>query len=155
MFRDLFLMPTSQLQNIQRLDLFDAQCPDSHAQADTPDHVISAYSSPCMLPLSSLTMLEELVIHGIDSCPSLSSLSKLNRLVLVSHLLPTGSGHPGPPVYQASADLYMSQTLKVCLASSILLPPTSAFALSDCVSYAASIFLTYELWSCAGPPLNL
>ena len=129
--RDLLLMPASQLQNIRRLDLWDAPCPDFPPMPRLTHLTVTCEPDPAhaMLPLRSLTMLQGLEIHGIGSCPSLSSLSRLTRLVLGSHPLPAEGAPAGPavpPVYQASADL--PQVLKVCHASSILLPPTSALA---------------------------
>ena len=110
--QDLILLPPSQLQNIQRLALWDAQCPDLPPMPRLTHLAMSfePVAAHAALPLPSLNMLEVLEIHGADSCPSLSSLSRLTRLVLVSHPLPAGPTRP--PVYRASADL--SQVLKVC-----------------------------------------
>ena len=94
--RDLLLMPTSQLRTIRRLDLWDAQCPEFPPMARLSDLTMSfePVAAHAMLPLPKLTMLEALAIHGVDSCPSLSSLSRLTRLVL---------GQSRPPSWLYSA----------------------------------------------------
>ena len=87
-------MEMSQLQNIQRLNLQDAQCPDvpplprltQLSMSFVPD------AAQAVLPLPNLMMLEVVSIHGVSTCPSLSCLSRLTMLSL------SGSNLSGPTV---------------------------------------------------------
>ena len=74
---DLFHMQMSQLQNIQCLDLWNAQCPDFPPMPRLSRFTMShePVTGHAMLPLPKLTMLEVLFIQGVDHCPSLSCLS--------------------------------------------------------------------------------
>lgn len=74
---DLFHMQMSQLQNIQCLDLWNAQCPDFPPMPRLSRLTMShePVTGHAMLPLPKLTMLEVLFIQGVDHCPSLSCLS--------------------------------------------------------------------------------
>ena len=120
--QDLFLMQTSQLQNIQGLLLQDAQCPDFPTMPRLTHLRMSCepVATQAVLPLPSLPMLEVLTLEGVSKCPSLSCLSRLTSLSL------TGCYLSGPPVYSASADIL--QIIKVCHACSCLCPCTGAFA---------------------------
>ena len=120
--RDLLLMQASQLQNIQRLDLWDAQCPDFPPMPRLTCLTLSfeAVTAHAMLPLPNLTVLEVLVIQGIGSCPSLSCLSRLTRNSLSANHL------SGSTMYPVSADVL--QSIKVCNACSAMSVCTDAFA---------------------------
>ena len=112
--QDLFLMPTSQLGNIQCLELWNSQCPDFPPMPRLSELTMSfeSVTGNAMLPLPKLTTLEVLNIRGVDHCPSLSCLTGLTVLRLTGHSL---SGQLG---YQASADIH--QGLRVCHAFSTL-----------------------------------
>ena len=120
--RDLLLMQASQLQNIQRLDLWDAQCPDFPLMPRLTCLTLSfeAVTAHAMLPLPNLTVLEVLVTQGIGSCPSLSCLSRLTRNSLSANHL------SGSTMYPVSADVL--QSIKVCNACSAMSVCTDAFA---------------------------
>lgn len=120
--RDLLLMQASQLQNIQRLDLWDAQCPDFPLMPRLTCLTLSfeAVTAHAMLPLPNWTVLEVLVTQGIGSCPSLSCLSRLTRNSLSANHL------SGSTMYPVSADVL--QSIKVCNACSAMSVCTDAFA---------------------------
>ena len=101
-------MQTSQLQNIQRLDVQDAQCPDFPPMPKLSQLSLSFQPGAAqpVLPLPNLTMLEVLELDGVSCCPSLSCLSRLTRLSL------TGRNPSQLAVYTASADIL--QSIKVC-----------------------------------------
>ena len=144
--QDLCLMQASQLQDIQLLDIRDAQCPDLPPMPSL-SYLIMCFeplAAHAMLPLPRLTQLEVLCIQGVDNCPSLSCLSRLTRLELSSHSLPGGATVPGG----ASADI--SQGIKVCHAPLTLLLPTAGIA-SRRLGHASGL-ATVES---SGPELDL
>ena len=110
-------MQKTQLQNIKRRDLWDAQCPDIPPMPRLTHLFVSfANEAVAMLHLSKFTLLQVLVIRGVNSCPSLSCLSRLTGLSL------SGGFIVRPLRYSVSAD-----SIKVRLACSTLLF-TDAFA---------------------------
>ena len=120
--RDVFLMQTSQLQNVQSLLLQDAQCP-AFPPMPRLTHLRTSWepaATQTWLPLPIPPMLEALTLEGVSSCPNSSCLSGLTRLSL------TGRHLSGPPVSPASADIL--QVIKVCPACPSLFLCTDAVA---------------------------
>ena len=105
--QDLSLMQMSQLLGIQRLELWEAECPvlPSMPRLTQLEMLFQPGTGLATLPLPRLTMLRVLTIWGADTWPSLSSLSRLTRLSLIAPY------HTGPTEYRASADL--SQLIEV------------------------------------------
>ena len=112
-------MQTKQLHNIQRLDLWAAECPDFPPMPRLTHLTMSfePVTAHAKLPLPSLTMLEVLTIWGADSWPSLGCLRRLTRLSVISRCFPY--------VPTLSADVL--QSIQVCPACSTFLC-TDAFA---------------------------
>ena len=142
--QDLLLMQTSRLQNIQDLELQDAQCPDFPPVPRLTELTMSFRPSKAhpMFPLPKLTVLEALAIEGVSSCPSLTCLSRLTRLSL------TAQSQPCP-----------QPLLTYCKASrcALLAPPRLCawMPLSDhtlvCVARAC---LNLGICTWTGPPLS-
>ena len=83
--QDLLSVQTSQLQNIQRLELWNSQCPNFPLMPRLSELTMSfeSVTGNAMLPLPKLTTLESLFLWGVDLCPSLSGLSRLTYLSLI------------------------------------------------------------------------
>ena len=93
---------------IQRLELWEAECPDFPLMPRLTQLTVSfeSVTGHAMLPLHGLTTLEVLTIWAAHILPSLSCLSRLTKLSLM------GPYHSGSPQNsQASPDL--SQAIKV------------------------------------------
>ena len=115
--QDLLLMQSSQLEDIQHLELHGAQRPDLPPMPKLSELRLSFVQDTALqvLPNPTLMMLEVLKLHNVSSCPSLGCLSRLTRLSL------TG-GPPGP------VSIGIWQSFKVCNACSLMFVCTDAIA---------------------------